>query len=88
VNLLIVQPELSESPTFHVFTAETSATIPNLSAAGLPLPTSTTYFWELISFGPQNTVDAMAVGRSLDQLLGAQEGYYSIAGERSFTTGP
>lgn len=74
-------------PTYYVFTAATSVTIPDLSSAGLPLPTSAGYSWSVIGFGPNTSVDATAIPGGIDGLE-LTEGYIGETGTRSFTTSP
>jgi hypothetical protein len=77
----------SEGPTFYVFTAASTATIPDLSAQGLPLPASTTCLWNVLYYGPATTVDELALAGGLYQLT---LGDYSNgeSEQRSFTTSP
>jgi len=56
-------------PTFYVFTTGTTATIPDLSAAGLPLPSSAAYSWYVIGLGPLADVDAAAAPGGINQLV-------------------
>jgi hypothetical protein len=73
--------------SFVVVTSASTATIPDLSSAGLPLSPSASYNWQLYAVGPATTVDAVAVPGGLFALeLG--EGYFSESVSRSFTSGP
>jgi hypothetical protein len=77
----------TSGPTYYVFTAATTATIPDLSAAGLPLPTSTSYSWQVLGFGPNTSVDAAAIPGGIVGLE-LTDGYIGESPTRSFTTGP
>ena len=75
-------------PTYAVFTAATTTTIPDLSSQGLPLPASATYSWEAYGFGPATTTDSLAVPGGLLNLLFLQDGYACLSEHRAFTTSP
>jgi hypothetical protein len=77
----------TSGPSYYVFTTETTATLPDLSSAGLPLPASTVYSWELLSFGPNTSLDAAAVPGGIIALE-LMDGYIGESVKRSFTTGP
>lgn len=77
----------SGTPSFVVVTAASTATLPDLTAAGLPLPSSASYTWDLIGVGPATTVDAVAVpGGFFGLVYGV--GYLSETVGRTFTTSP
>ncbi len=73
--------------TFMVVTAATTATIPDLTSSGLPLPTSARYSWDVLGFAPVTSVDAMAGQGGMDALF-----YGSLtegqSAPREFTTAP
>jgi len=74
-------------PEFYVFTSGATATIPDLSSVGLPLPTSAGYTWEVLGLGPITTVDGAAGPGGINGLiLGSIE--ESISATRTFTTSP
>jgi hypothetical protein len=75
------------TPTFYVVTAASTATIPDLTSSGLPLPTSAHYSWQLLGVGPATTVDAVAVPGGLDGQIFSL-GYFSESVNRTFTTAP
>jgi hypothetical protein len=85
--IFLVSP-VGTGPTFAVITAATTATIPDTSAAGIPLPASTAYTWQTYALGPSTSVDAAAASGGLLTALQISEGYYSITTVRPFTTGP
>lgn len=52
------------NPTFYIVTADTSTTLPNLSAYGLGLPQSAMYSWQVKGVAPIGSVDeAASVGQ-------------------------
>ncbi len=87
IFLLLISPT-GTGPEFIVITSETTATIPDLSTAGIPLPTSAGYRWLVIGVGPGTTVDTAAVPLGLLELLDLSDGYFSETADRTFTTGP
>ncbi len=78
----------SGSPAYVVFTADSTVTIPDFTAQGLPLPASANYTWEVLGIGPSTTVDSVAVPGGLIGLELLQDGYFTTSEERFFTTGP
>jgi len=77
----------SPGPSYYVFTSAATATIPDLSSAGVQLPASASYQWLVVGIGPQTSVDAMAVGGGLIGIeLG--DGTFSESPQRAFTTSP
>ena len=78
----------SGSPAYVVFTADSTVTIPDFTAQGLPLPASSNYTWEVLGIGPSTTVDSVAVPGGLIGLELLQDGYFTTSEERFFTTGP
>jgi hypothetical protein len=75
------------SPEFYVFTSGTTATIPDLSSVGLPLPASAAYTWEVIGLGPFTTVDGAAGPGGINALLLGSFNE-SLSASRTFTTSP
>jgi len=86
VYLLAINSQ-SAAASFYVVTASRSATIPDLADAGLPLPPSAQYYWQVIGYGPLNTVNAFAGPGGLSQLnfVDYTEGQSAL---QTFTTGP
>jgi hypothetical protein len=90
VHLLIYNGGASK-PSYYVVTSAASDSIPNLSSAGLGLPASSAYSWNVYGFGPFADVDAAA---GADGFLGVITGAvgsdasYGLAASRSFTTAP
>jgi hypothetical protein len=78
----------SGTPSYVVFTANSTVTIPDFTAQGLPLPASSNYTWEVLGIGPSTTVDSVAVPGGLIGLELLQDGYFSTSEGRGFTTGP
>jgi hypothetical protein len=101
VHLFSVGPsDGSSSPVYLVLTSGTSATIPDLSSAGLSLPTSATYGWTVFGLGPYADVEAASVGLigkhdlwpfsvGGEQILNSNTGgFFTISPARYFTTAP
>jgi hypothetical protein len=89
VHLLIFNG--GSKPSYYIVTSATSDSIPNLSSAGLGLPTSSAYSWNVYGFGPFADVDAAAGADGfLGVLTGAvgSDASYGVAATRSFTTAP
>jgi hypothetical protein len=78
-------PAVGTDPAYWVFTADTSTTIPDLSALGLALPAgSASYDWNVIAVAPWASVDALAGGHSI---VPSGDTYYEAIGAgRTFTT--
>jgi hypothetical protein len=77
----------SSTLSYYVFTTAATATIPDLSAAGVQLPTSAAFSWLVVGIGPQTSVDAMAVPGGLIGLE-LTDGTFSESPERAFTSSP
>ena len=77
-------------PTYIIYTAGTSTTIPDLSAVGLGLPSSTPYKWVVLGLAPINNVDQLAVDAGFWGLFATLSGDSSLVSstERTFNTGP
>ena len=76
IDLVIFQPNLSTDPTYYVFTAATTTTIPDLSAQALGLPTGAhSYSWYVYGLAPFATLNAFA---SANYLTPFTEGLFSI----------
>ena len=75
-------------PTYAVFSAATTVTIPDLSVEGFPLPASAPFNWEVYGFGPTTSVDSLAVPGGFINLLYLLDGYTGVSLGRTFTTAP
>ena len=77
-------------PTYIIYTAGISTTIPDLSAVGLGLPSSTPYKWAVLGLAPINNVDQLAVDAGFWGLFATVPGDSSLVSstERTFNTGP
>jgi Carboxypeptidase regulatory-like domain len=85
---VFVSSTSGSGPSFAVITAATTTTLPDLSTAGLPLPASTAYSWQLITAGPATSIDGLAAAGGLLKALTSTDGYYTGTVERTFTTAP
>jgi Carboxypeptidase regulatory-like domain len=75
-------------PSYAVFSAATTVTIPDLSSEGFPLPASAPFTWEVYGFGPTTSVDSLAVPGGFINLLYLLDGYTAVSQGRTFTTAP
>ena len=57
---VIIDPNDVNNAGYDVYTAQSSATIPDLTAQGVPLPSGATYGWSVLSFGTSVSVDDIA----------------------------
>jgi hypothetical protein len=57
---VIVDPNDVNNAAYDVYTAHSSATIPDLTAQGVPLPSGAAYGWAVVSFGASVSVDDIA----------------------------
>ena len=80
------QATSTSGPTFYVLTAATTATLPDLSAAGLPLPATTSYSWSIIGLAPLPSIDLLAAPGGLNAVTVDLNQAQSIS--QAFTTGP
>jgi hypothetical protein len=91
IHLVMFEPVSAGAPRITVVTAETSASIPDLSALGLALPRSTQYTWHVEGVGPLADVDAAASLSLLDAWTFApsvQELQSASSAERTFVSAP
>jgi len=78
-------------PDYYVLTAGTSASIPNLNAIGLALPSSKAYTWNLLGFAPFATLDDAAGPGGFIPPQGVNQtadGAITTSSARNFTTKP
>ena len=90
VHLLVLNPG-GGSPRYIVLTTAAADSIPNMSTAGLGLPTSVSYSWQVYAFGPFANADAAAGPAGfLGGYVGvaASDAFTSWSGMRTFTTAP
>ena len=73
-------------PTFIVLTAATTATLPDLSSSGLPLPASTNYTWSIIGLSPVSSIDLLAAPGGINAVTVDLNESESVS--EAFTTGP
>ena len=57
---VIIDPNDVNNAAYEVYTARSSATIPDLTAQGVPLPSGATYGWSVLTFGTSVSVDDIA----------------------------
>jgi len=91
VHILEFNPAVTGQPSYLVLTSATSDSIPNLTSAGLTLPSSATYKWSVIGVAPFASVDAAAgTGGVLGFITNtsAFTGSFGNSATRSFTTAP
>jgi hypothetical protein len=78
--------ESSGGLTFYVLTASTTATLPDLSAFGLPLPSTTDFSWFVVALAPVATVDLLAAPGGFNSItIDLNEG---VSATQSFVTAP
>lgn len=83
IHEFVAFPHSGSGPTFYILT---EAVTVDLADAGLPLPASTAYDWEVIGLAPVSTVDVLAAPGGINKLtIDLNEGFSAT---RSFTTGP
>jgi Carboxypeptidase regulatory-like domain len=87
VHVLFFYLDAPSGLSFIVFTAATTATLPDLASLGFSLPASARYGWHLSALAPVTSVDAVAAPR-FTQTLFAGDYTEGVSVSRSFTTGP
>ena len=89
ICLFIVSPtNFGTAPTFYIFTANNSSSIPNLAPQGLGLPSNTSYGWRVSQIFPVASIDDAAGATFLQQANGNTEGGQSFSESFTFTTSP
>jgi hypothetical protein len=79
-------PETEGALSLYVYTAQTQATLPDLSSLGYPLPKGVKYQWWLYADAPVLDTDEMTSGVNI---YDKPEGYWGAGTEeRTFTTAP
>ncbi|HTY60201.1 MAG TPA: carboxypeptidase regulatory-like domain-containing protein, partial [Bacteroidota bacterium] len=91
IHLLVFSS--SGNPQYIVLTSGTSATIPNLKALGLGLPSAQTYTWAVYGFGPFTSADDAAGAAGFLSILTnptvlTGDAFYGISASRHFTSAP
>lgn len=76
---------MSAGPTYWIFTADTSATIPDLTAAGAGLPAGAAYSWAVLALAPFGGLN-QAAGPA--NLVATGDWTTSVSATRHFTTAP
>lgn len=82
--------DAANKPTYIIYTAGTSTTIPDLSAVGLGLPPATPYKWSVLALAPISNIDQIAVDAGFWGLYRTLPGDSSFvaSAERVFNTSP
>lgn len=87
ICLLYVRPTMwGTGPSFWIFTATNSASIPNLAPQGMGLPSSTPYIWSASQVFPVSSIDDAASSNFLQQTGGSTEGGQASSEDFNFTT--
>jgi hypothetical protein len=86
IHIASFSPGNAAQPAYTVVTAGSQARIPDLSSAGLGLPSSAQYSWYVIGLAPLSSVDAFATPSGLAVLSGSATGAQGVTASRSFTT--
>ncbi len=91
VHLVSFNPVVAGQPSILLITAATSDSIPNLTSAGLALPSSAVYHWNVAGVAPFASIDAAAgTGGALGFITNtyAFTGSFGNSASRLFTTAP
>jgi len=82
--------DAANKPTYIIYTAGTSTTIPDLSSVGLGLPPATPYKWSVLALAPISNIDQIAVDAGFWGLFRTLPGDSSLvaSAERVFNTSP
>lgn len=73
-------------PSFNIFTANNSSSIPNLAPQGLGLPSNTSYTWRVEQLFPVSSIDDADSASSFLQQTVSAEGGYADSESFTFTT--
>jgi hypothetical protein len=80
------QTRSSGGLTFYILTASTTATLPDLSAYGFPIPSTTDFSWFVVALAPVASVDLLAAPGGFNSVtIDLNEG---VSAMQSFVTGP
>jgi hypothetical protein len=87
ICLLYVRPTMwGTGPSFWIFTATNSASIPNLAPQGMGLPSNISYLWSVTQVFPVSSIDDAASSNFLQQTSGSTEGGQASSEEFNFIT--
>ena len=87
ICLLYVSPTMwGTGPSFRIFTATNSASIPNLAPQGMGLPSNISYSWSITQVFPVSSIDDAASATFLQQTSGGTEGGQASSEYFNFTT--
>ena len=85
ISILIVQGSSgTRTPSLAVFTAGSTARIPDLSAQGLGLPAMSSFQWHVVGVGPHPTLDSAAGPTSI--IPSGTDLFQGLTPVRTFTT--
>jgi len=84
--ILIAPSNWGTDPTFYIFTAGNSTSIPNLAPQGLGLPSNVSYNWQLVQLFPVSSIDDAASATFFQQTNGSAEGGQAQSEQFIFTT--
>ena len=73
-------------PSFWIFTATNSASIPNLAPQEMGLPSNISYLWSVTQVFPVSSIDDAASATFLQQTSGGTEGGQASSEDFNFTT--
>lgn len=83
VNYIAIMPSDPGNPAYYIFTAGTSANIPNLAPQGLGLPAMANYSWMLQRIFPVSSIDE-AASDSFIAMINGQSGDNGISYSEMF----
>ena len=84
--ILIAPSNWGTDPTFYIFTAGNSTSIPNLAPQGLGLPSNVSYNWQVVQLFPVSSIDDAASATFFQQTNGSAEGGQAQSEQFTFTT--
>jgi hypothetical protein len=84
--ILIAPSNWGTDPTFYIFTAGNSTSIPNLAPQGLGLPSNVSYNWQVVQLFPVSSIDDAASATFFQQTNGSAEGGQAQSEQFIFTT--
>jgi hypothetical protein len=86
ICVLYIYPSNFVGPSFYIFTASNSSSIPNLAPQGLGLPSNLSYTWQVAQVFPVSSIDDAASANFLQQTSGSAEGGQANSEQFTFTT--
>jgi hypothetical protein len=86
ICLLLISPTFINGPTYYIFTASSSSSIPNLAPQGLGLPSNVSYTWQVSQVFPVSSINDAASSTFFQQTSGSAEGGQANSEQFTFTT--